>query len=1021
MTTRMPPPDEAVRETVRTERSRNVAVQASAGTGKTTLIVDRVVALLGSGDATIDSLAVVTFTRAAAAELRSRIRAKLREEGMEKQLREFSNAWIDTIHGFASRLLRENFSLTGTDPKFLSTSGGFDPMEIQRKWDSWLLSLPGRLTEGQRTTLEQVPSTVIRKLALDMMPLRWLDDIGMLGPSGWSVLHGFAEGNLVDVEQAMGTCSDPTHPKVVAFSEVSKWTRTMLERPRPVDPADLVRLRGLLFRSGGGSKCWTDWKAVKDIFMDARSQLMDVVFPAVLAEPCREGVWELAYGLASKLRAEWDEDRSRLSYDDLLYMAWRSISGSTRLAGILRNRFSHVLIDEFQDTSSDQVDLFNSFLMVGDTLPSGCITVVADDKQSIYGWRSADIETYREFMGTLAGSDAMFSEISTNFRSTSRIVRFVNVFGRELFAGMTEEEAPYGCGYSAIEPRPEAPSGVPVRVLTLPDPPEDFQGNLTGNGYQALCQAEWLAEFITEGLANGGHAGDYALLFRASTHVHHFIEVLEREGIPYFVDATRDYRKRPEMADLRELLRCLLDSDDRQAWIHTLRSMFFGLDDRTITGALDVGTTGYRSETPTCPPGAGSAGRTLRAWRESLQRLPLADFLAGLLFTSDLLPAIAASGYQVGRRLGNLQYILETVLSGSTTSVEGLLVLLDEEFAPSTTEETQIPPSDGSAVTLTTIHRAKGLSWKHVVVAAMGGKGASRDCRLLADGHNRIAAFDLGYPVAMPKGDPVRPRTSLWTGIRNREKNRELAESRRMIYVAVTRAEESLTVFRSREKEDSTSPSGLVWNSVEAAMQVDGECCSAGELEPLESSRIAARSTVPPGCDPAGLEPTPMLEVDPRVPNWQPEGAIVGDMVHAVLEKIDFTDPVGWLDASAPSLRRLFRERFAEVRELVENFFSMELPFSLADCTIVGREYPLSELTEEGAQAKYIDLLLDAGDRMIVVDYKTDDLAGRSPEELAEEYRDQQLGYRDDITAIFGKPVLCYLILLRPRLAIPVT
>jgi len=98
----------------------------------------------------------------------------------------------------------------------------------------------------------------------------------------------------------------------------------------------------------------------------------------------------------------------------------------------------------------------------------------------------------------------------------------------------------------------------------------------------------------------------------------------------------------------------------------------------------------------------------------------------------------------------------------------------------------------------------------------------------------------------------------------------------------------------------------------------------------------------------------------------------------------------------------------------------MELPFSLTDCTIVGREYPVSECTEEGAQARFIDLLLDTGERMIVVDYKTDELAGRSPEELAAEYRDQQLGYREDITAIFGKPVLCYLVLLRHRIVIPI-
>jgi ATP-dependent helicase/nuclease subunit A len=1018
MTVRRTPPDEASRVRVRGESSRNVAVQAGAGTGKTTLIVDRVIALLESGQATMDSLAVVTFTRSAAAELRSRVREKLGEKGLEKPLREFCNAWIDTIHGFASRLLRENFSLTGTDPDFRSSSGGFDPLELERKWDGWLLSLPPADLDRWRTTLERVPSHVLKVLALELSRLRWLNDIGQLGPSGWEVLRIFADGSLREAEEALDTCSDPEHPKYVAFMEVSKWVRSMLDHPRPADPEDLNRLRDLLFsRKRGSARVWDDWNLANGILTRAREEFMSAVLPAVLAEPCREGTWELAHGLAVNLREEWDRDRSRLSFDDLLYMAWRAVSGNARLAGRMRSRFSHVLIDEFQDTSRDQVDLFRSILEEGGAIPPGRITVVADDKQSIYGWRSADIETYREFMGAMSAGRALFETISTNFRSTAGIVRFVNVFGGRLFDRMTDGEAPYGCGYSPIEPQPDAPEGEPVRVLTVPELPEGLPWHLSSPGYQALCQAEWLAGLVGEGIRRGGRAGDYAVLFRSTTHMHHFIDVLERERIAYFVDATRDYRTRPEIADLRELIRCLLDDGDRQAWIHSLRSLFFGLDDRTITDALTGGSTGYLREARDCPAAVAAAGRVLRTWRDALRGLPLSDFLTELLYTSELLPAIAASGYQEGRRLGNLQYILETVLAGSVASAEDLLVLLDEEFAPSATEETQIPPSDGSAVTLTTIHRAKGLSWRHVVVAAMSDrKNPPRNERLITDSHGLVAAMDLGYPLKLSGGKSVIPRTALWQRIAERGKCREQAESRRLIYVAVTRARETLTVFRSPEKEDSTSPSGLVWNSVETAVREDPECCAVEALEPPDLSGSTHTKSLPPPCDPSAFQPVPIPVLQPRVPGWQPEGARVGDMVHAVLEKLDFRDPGGWLDANAPSLRLLFGKRFREVRELAEGFFSMDLPFRLDECTIIGREYPISVKTPEGVRARYIDLLLDAGDRMIVVDYKTDDLAGRTVEEVAAEYMETQRAYRDDVAAIFGKPVLGFLVFLRPRL-----
>jgi len=1014
MPSRRLPRDEAERDGVRLERRRNVAVQASAGTGKTTLIVDRVAGMLATGEIPIDRIAVVTFTRAAAAELRARIRAKLQERGLEKPLRDFGGAWIDTIHGFASRILREYFHLTGTDPSFVPTSSAFDPVEIERRWDGWLLSLPADTLREKGRVLERVSSARLRLLALDMRPLRWLTDVSMLGPDGLEVLRRYREETLAEVERALRTCLDRSHPRYAAFTEVIRWADAVIAGRRPPDPGDLVRIRAVLHPSKrGSSSAWEDWESVKDLFDSARSELVERVFPVLLAEPCREGTWDLAHGFASALLGEWDEDRSRLSFEDLLYMAWRAVSTNGLLARLLRDRFLHVLVDEFQDTSTDQVLLFTSILGDAGLLSPGRITVVADDKQSIYGWRSADIETYREFMEVLRRSGASFHVISTNFRSTSAIIRFVNVFGEVLFAAASPGEAAFGCRYSPIEPRPDAPGGEPVRVLALPEAPADLPGNMSVSGYAALCQAEWLAAEVRRGMAAGARPGDYAVLFLTTTHASPFVDVLEREGIPYFVDATRDYRVRPEIADLRELLGCLLDPGDRLAWIHSLRSMFFGLDDRVITAAVAAGARSDAADVPGCPAGVLAACATLRAWRADLNRLPLADFLTDLLLTSALLPAIAASGYQVGRRLGNLQYVLETVLGGNVRSAEDLLVLLDEEFAPSTTEEPQIPPSDGSAVTLTTIHRAKGLSWKHVVLAAPSRANRPDDAKLLSDPHHGIAALDLGYSLSLTAAERLAARTAHWDRIRGRNLHRTMAERRRLLYVAVTRAEETLTVFRFVGNDKPASPSRFIGDAVEAAVSADPGCCSVGMLEPPELSRLRRPGPALPACEPAVTMPLPMLAVRPSVAGWQPEGARIGDMVHAVLEKIDFGDPVGWLDRNAPDLRRLLGGRCGEVRSLAEAFFSMDLPFRLRDCRVIGREYPVTVAAPDGPRARFVDLLLDAGDRLIVVDYKTDDLAGRRPEVLLEEYGEQQRGYGDAVEAIFGRPVEGFLILLR--------
>ena len=144
MKTDKTPGDQLSRDAILRETRRNVFVQASAGTGKTTLMVDRVVELVKKGTP-LERIALVTFTRPAAAELRMRVRNRLAGEkdngNCLDALKTVSVSWISTIHRFASRILREYFNLTGVDPAFTTTEGHYDPIEINREWDKWLLSL----------------------------------------------------------------------------------------------------------------------------------------------------------------------------------------------------------------------------------------------------------------------------------------------------------------------------------------------------------------------------------------------------------------------------------------------------------------------------------------------------------------------------------------------------------------------------------------------------------------------------------------------------------------------------------------------------------------------------------------------------------------------------------------------------------------------------------------------------------------------------------------------------------------
>ncbi len=1009
------------REIIRAETNKNVLIQASAGTGKTTLIVDRVMELLRIG-IPLEKLAVVTFTNAAAAELRSRMREKLRsmknsgEKQFDEALAAISGAWITTIHGFASRVLREYFNFTGVDPAFTTTEGHFTPSEIMREWDAWLLRLDREKFRDSKDALIQTGTDRQLEIARGIEERRWLVSIDNIGDrtAALSIMDTFEEKHGSAIEEILDECIDHSDRLFRNGAEFMAGLKNLRENLSDGNYEEVTNLCSVIKLNSGSGRNWADKDRAKAVLREAREEFMKIA-PVLKSGKITEQTWNFAGSFAKELRGKWDSDRSRLSYNDLLYTAWKAISSSGMLAGCLSKKFDHILIDEFQDTSSDQVNLFTAFIQQAGMLPEGRITIVADDKQSIYGWRNADIETYRDFREKLESSGAVEETITTNFRSSRKIVRFVNTFGAELFERQTPEEEVFGCNYSPIESCPEATEGVPVKIAILPDLPDNLRGRYREPAYKTILQAEWFAAYLKSGFADGESPGDYALLMRSATHLHHFVNVLERAGIPYFVDATRDFRVRPEITDLKELIRCLLYQNDMLAWVHSLRSLFFGISDPVINTAIQNGTTGYIIEKQNCPEEVLQANICLRRFRESIMTLSLADFLFELFFQTEMIPVIRATSYQEIRRLGNLQYILEQALSGNITSCSELLGFLDENLSPARTEEPSNVPSDGSAVTLTTIHRAKGLAWKHVVLAALTKSSSGRagsGTTVISYDHDEIAAFNLGIP--MDRKNKYKLKTPFWPEITQKNRARESAELRRLLYVSVTRPRESLVLFASPVEKPGSSPASILWSSLQAAIEKDPECCVIEEMEQVDELpfiKAVGSSAVMSGNYSVNEEQ--LFEVQMKPENWQRRGARIGDDVHAVLNKIDFSDPLGWFAEHDSILKKMYGDDFDEIRELSLKLFQMELPFSIEQSLVISREYPYIASTCNGLEKRYVDLLLKIDNELVIVDYKTDTFDGRTTEQVAEQYIEKQRQYIQDVSRIFGMPARGYLVFLR--------
>jgi ATP-dependent helicase/nuclease subunit A len=990
------PADHDSRKRIINEMQRNVVVEASAGTGKTTLMIERIAALLEAGQS-IRRLVAVTFTKAAAAELRARTRKRLVKAGLTRQLRELPLAHISTIHGFARHILRYYSHLTGVDPLFEYGPDRHREPDIARLWDEHLSGLNGELLSQCAPVLEKADSQRLLKLALAIEGKHWIDGPGVFGSLSSLQEHLKSELHdqldLIAEEDGCRDKSDKLYAALVSCRELvnlSLYTAADL---------DMDRIRAALKAAKPGGKGRRDnWggdeekRRVKEA-LKGITTVIEEALPSLAGAGYVVPIWELLEPFVSTLRKRVRNDLSYVPFDEQLLLATKAIAESDEIREDLRRRFDHVLVDEFQDTSMLQAELFGNFLRALDgSFEEGSITVVGDPKQSIYGWRNADIEAYSKTIDALRESGALDQTISVNFRSTERIVAFVNAFGQALFDAQDHEEAPFGCTYSPIQAREDAPTGGPVRLLRFPQKLAD--GTKANVADCATRAASWFAHLVEEGCARGYQPGDYAMLVRSGTHVPTFVTALREAGIKVSVATRSNFKKRTEVSDLRELLRCLSTPSDRQAWIHTLRSLAFGVDDASLTRAMARGCTGYLEPCDGAPPKVSRANTMLRTLREAAVRLPLPDLLLQIYYQTDLMAAISGAGYEVDRRLSSLQSVLEWAIEGRAVTCGGMAELLQRE-QPVTEglEDPARPRPDMQAVTIATIYRSKGLGYKHVVLVEIsGGQRRHRSDTLTTYDHGRIAAFSIGSHGDYLMG-PNHPQ------IDRIESARRRAEKRRLFYVGATRAIESLTLIYS----ESTM---MAEAAEQAAHRLEGEVMQE-ELEPVEErppvfDRPAL--TAPERIDdpPAG----PLFPISISFDEPTPEEEL-GLRTHAILEVIDFDRPREWIVENA--------NPDDEAARLALAFFGMDLPFELATCTVVGREYPVVVRRGTQTEERYIDLLLDDGEKLIVVDYKTDKVAEEGLGSLVAHYRRQQLGYVEAVQKAFDRPAVAYLAFLRPH------
>jgi ATP-dependent helicase/nuclease subunit A len=868
----LPLRDKAARDRIASDLDVNFLVEAGAGSGKTTALVGRMVALVATGTAEVDDIAAVTFTRKAAAELRERFQILLEDrlrtgraaladdpegdadlvvERLARALDEIDRAFVGTIHSFCARLLRERPLDVGLDPAFEELPVEERDGLRRRFWEAWL----ERMARDSDPLLEDLARAGLSPSTLYGLFDRVVENPDVDFPAEQHETPSISEVGEIraDLERLVDRAwelMDDLPPPRGWDSLQSKFRRLHFEREITgwAEATDLFEAIALLCKPSNPHKTtlnrWRDTDMARQLLVDVNAFGVGDTPAQRLVDRWYAHRYALAIRLCRAAARDFQEHRirtGRLDFQDLLVLAARLLRENPVVRRQLGRRYRRLLVDEFQDTDPLQAEIMLLLSSEpeeeGDdgsapadwrtqTPRSGALFVVGDPKQSIYRFRRADIQLYsfvRERFETFG--DVL--TLSTNFRSRPPVGDVVNaVFASESFfpASATAEQA----AFERLDTRPPVEDVPCEGIFTYFLEPE-ASNKRSAAADDGARLATWIRDRIDRGERR---PEDFLILTRGRGQIAAYAQALEAQSLPVQVTGA-GVGVEEELHELGTVLESMIDPSHPVKVVAALVGLFFGLDYERLVehrlqgGGFDAMVPGDRGH-----PEVVEALRRLHGWWRAAATEPADVFVGRLVSELGILP-LAAAGELGTLRAGAVLYALDAVRAaalGGDTSLPGAL---DALRAALDLKEAEAPlePGRTDAVRLMNLHQAKGLEGTVVVLADPTGHSTRRpDAHMTrsgageARGYLRVSESQGGFRGSRDLARPVG-----WSEHEEAEAAFEGAEEVRLLYVAVTRAREELVVARWPEGRGSSA-----WSPLDPWLDEHAEVLELEAREPAE-------------------------------------------------------------------------------------------------------------------------------------------------------------------------------------------
>ena len=1056
--------DELARRRIVTELDTNFIVEAGAGSGKTTVLIERIVQTIKSGRSTVGQIAAVTFTRKAAAELRQKLQIALENEQktspaatLQQALLELDRCFVGTIHSFCSRLLRERPVEAGLDPAFEEVEGVDENLMSEDAWDQYLVEIAQSNPQliisldevGLKTTdLQQAYETLITFPEV-------LFPVGKTSPPDAAMLQkGIAAvlarvGKLMPDEEPEGGW-DPVQESLHLANRLAK----ALDLSRLPEVMEIVQLfdRDLSIKSFTQKK----WGG-KPVALEASEFLekfrASIVQPAV--KTWRERRYERAMKVvmgAAEYYHQMRKRESKLNFQDLLILSASMLRDFPDVRKYFQSRFACLFVDEFQDTDPIQAEVV--FYLTGRetdqkdwrklTPSPGSLFVVGDPKQSIYRFRRADIDTYNEVKQVIKKSGGEELALTSNFRSDVSITAPLNGVFKQVFPSEgTSSQARFEPLDAIRTTGKTYTSGTAKLVLRgLPNHNKD-----TVASADAECIARYIRAALdgsikiartdmekNDGISETPGPRDFMILLMQRSRMDLYAGALESYGIPYEISGGSGFGGSSELHALLDLLLCLNDPGDPVQFFKVLRGSLFGISDdlfyryRVAGGrfsifAEDKSFADLQINTLLMP-----AIKKLGEYRDWSRELPAPVALEQICDDLGLL-AFAASGNLANSTTGNILKTIELCkTSPGVTSfarmVDYLQTLTEEEDI----EEFSVTATPSDTVRLMNLHKAKGLEASVVFLAnptTAKPHEPSKRIERSAKGAIRYLALQKSKgefhleTVAQPPD---------WAKLQAAEAVYESAEKDRLQYVAATRARQLLVISVDEEK-----PANCPWSPVFDRLKDVPELAIPKASKPaVKESRVDEADLGKTGKALAALfekclvesyrirTVTSLAHKDAPTPAWVDSGHGLGwgRVVHKVLQLCVPTLPsnLDLVIKNAVVEEELPPERWTEVRDLVLSILESALWKRMLASTERLTEVPFAikttskALGEDGGDrpsvlSGTIDLIFREEGGWVLVDYKTDTIVG-DIRPFVDYYKEQLDLYSKYWTELSGQPVV---------------